>query len=53
MKPEKIDYIRERQGESLMAVDDAVAAIVAALEHSGRLRDTNDHLHVGQRPADR
>jgi N-acetylglucosamine-6-sulfatase len=37
---EKIDYVRERQGESLMAVDDAVAAIVAALEHSGRLRDT-------------
>jgi arylsulfatase A-like enzyme len=34
------EYIRERQGESLMAVDDAVAAIVAALEHSGRLRDT-------------
>jgi N-acetylglucosamine-6-sulfatase len=36
----KIDSVRERQGESLMAVDDAVAAIVAALEHSGRLRDT-------------
>jgi N-acetylglucosamine-6-sulfatase len=36
----KIDYVRERQGESLMAVDDAVAAIVAALDHSGRLRDT-------------
>lgn len=35
-----IDYIRERQAESLMAVDDAVGAIVAALEHSGRLRDT-------------
>jgi N-acetylglucosamine-6-sulfatase len=38
--PQKIDYVRERQGESLMAVDDAVGAIVAALEHSGRLRDT-------------
>jgi N-acetylglucosamine-6-sulfatase len=36
----RIDRIREGQGESLMAVDDAVAAIVAALEHSGRLRDT-------------
>jgi arylsulfatase A-like enzyme len=36
----RIDYIRERQGESLMAVDEAVAAIVAALEHSGRLHDT-------------
>jgi N-acetylglucosamine-6-sulfatase len=39
-KQSRIDYIRERQGESLMAVDDAVAAIVAALEHSGRLKDT-------------
>lgn len=38
--PEKIDFVRERQAESLLAVDDAVAAIVAALEHSGRLRDT-------------
>jgi N-acetylglucosamine-6-sulfatase len=38
--PQKIDYVRERQDESLMAVDDAVGAIVAALEHSGRLRDT-------------
>jgi N-acetylglucosamine-6-sulfatase len=38
--PGRIDLMRERQGESLMAVDDAVAAIVAALEHSGRLRDT-------------
>ena len=37
---EEIDYIHERQGEALMAVDDAVAAIVAALEHSGRLHDT-------------
>jgi N-acetylglucosamine-6-sulfatase len=35
-----IESLRERQGESLMAVDDAVAAIVAALEHSDRLRDT-------------
>jgi N-acetylglucosamine-6-sulfatase len=38
--PDRVDWIRERQGESLMAVDDAVGAIVAALEHSGRLRDT-------------
>lgn len=35
-----IEDLRERQGESLMAVDDSVAAIVAALQHSGRLRDT-------------
>jgi N-acetylglucosamine-6-sulfatase len=40
VKQSKIDYVRERQDESLMAVDDAVAAIVATLEHSGRLRDT-------------
>ena len=48
----KIDAARESQGESLMAVDDAVSAIVAALEHSNRLRDTmiiftsdNGHLN--------
>jgi arylsulfatase A-like enzyme len=35
-----IENLRLRQGESLMAVDDAVTAIVAALQHSGRLRDT-------------
>jgi arylsulfatase A-like enzyme len=35
-----IENLRERQGESLMAVDDAVTAIVAALQHSGRMRDT-------------
>jgi N-acetylglucosamine-6-sulfatase len=35
-----IEELRETQGESLMAVDDAVAAIVAALQHSDRLRDT-------------
>jgi len=35
-----VEYLRQRQGESLMAVDDAVAAIVAALEHSDRLRHT-------------
>jgi N-acetylglucosamine-6-sulfatase len=35
-----IENLRERQGESLMAVDDAVAAIGAALQHSDRLRDT-------------
>jgi N-acetylglucosamine-6-sulfatase len=40
VSPDRIDWIRERQDESLMAVDDAVGAIVAALEHSGRLRDT-------------
>ena len=39
--PQKtIENLRERQDESLMAVDDAVSAIVAALEHSDRLRDT-------------
>ncbi|MDQ1629008.1 MAG: hypothetical protein QOI54_2752 [Actinomycetota bacterium] len=37
---QRIDYVRERQGESLMAVDDAVGAVVAALDHSERLRDT-------------
>jgi N-acetylglucosamine-6-sulfatase len=36
----RIDYIRESQAESLKSVDNAVAAIVAALDHSGRLRDT-------------
>ncbi|MGZ4638717.1 MAG: sulfatase family protein [Actinomycetes bacterium] len=40
VKQSYIDYVRERQGESLMAVDEAVGAIVAALEHSGRLHDT-------------
>lgn len=35
-----IDQTRERHGESLMAVDDAVGAILAALQHSDRLRDT-------------
>jgi N-acetylglucosamine-6-sulfatase len=35
-----IESLRERQGETLMAVDDAVGAVVAALEHSDRLRDT-------------
>jgi N-acetylglucosamine-6-sulfatase len=35
-----IENLRERQGESLLAVDDAVTAIVAALQHSGRMRDT-------------
>jgi N-acetylglucosamine-6-sulfatase len=39
--PQKeIDDARQRQGESLIAVDDAVSALVAALQHSGRLRDT-------------
>jgi N-acetylglucosamine-6-sulfatase len=39
--PQKtIENLRLRQGESLMAVDDAVTAIVAALQHSGRMRDT-------------
>lgn len=36
----EIANLRELQGESLIAVDDAVAAIVAALQHSNRLRDT-------------
>jgi N-acetylglucosamine-6-sulfatase len=36
----EIDRVRESQAEALKAVDNAVAAIVAALEHSGRLRDT-------------
>lgn len=36
----KIDEVRQKKREALMAVDDAVAAIVAALEHSGRLHHT-------------
>jgi len=36
----QVDRVREGQGESLIAVDDAVSAIVAALQHSNRLRDT-------------
>jgi arylsulfatase A-like enzyme len=35
-----IDAFRQRQYESLQAVDDAVAAIVRELRRSGRLRDT-------------
>jgi arylsulfatase A-like enzyme len=35
-----VEKLRLGQGESLMAVDDAVAAIGAALQHSGRMRDT-------------
>lgn len=35
-----IDQVRQGRAESLLAVDDTVAAIVAALEHSHRLRDT-------------
>jgi N-acetylglucosamine-6-sulfatase len=39
--PQKtVDHARLGQDESLIAVDDAVSAIVAALEHSDRLRDT-------------
>jgi N-acetylglucosamine-6-sulfatase len=35
-----IDYIRARQQEQLMAVDEAVARILTALRDSGRLRNT-------------
>jgi N-acetylglucosamine-6-sulfatase len=39
--PQKtVDHARLGQAESLIAVDDAVSAIVAALQHSDRLRDT-------------
>jgi N-acetylglucosamine-6-sulfatase len=37
---QKVDHVRLGQYESLIAVDEAVSAIVAALEHSDRLRDT-------------
>lgn len=37
---ETVDIARLGQAETLIAVDDAVSAIVAALEHSDRLRDT-------------
>jgi N-acetylglucosamine-6-sulfatase len=40
VRQDVIDRVRQERRESLMAVDDAVAAIVAALEHSGRLQDT-------------
>jgi arylsulfatase A-like enzyme len=40
MPQKAVDHLRLGQYESLIAVDDAVSAIVAALEHSDRLRDT-------------